>query len=144
MLLFNGLAIEQQDTIYKMFVKFSELYNSGDFSGAEKCMLAVINSDKELPADYLISALNNAGLVKKSLGMFSEALDYYNKAEKYTINKNENLLTLAGIYNNKSRIYTFQKSFPTAIGYLEKSVRIYQEIENPDNSVFSIICRQPG
>ncbi len=81
----TGLAVEQQDTIYKMFVKFSELYNSGDFSGAEKCMLSVINSDKELPADYLISAFNNAGLVKKSLGMFSEALDYYNKAEKYTI-----------------------------------------------------------
>jgi len=133
----TDLAIEQQDTLYKIFVKFTELYSSGDFYGAEKCMLAVLDSGKELTADYLISALNNAGLVKKSLGMFSEALDYYNKAEEYTIKNSESILTLAWIYNNKSRIYTFQKSFPTAIGYLEKSVRIYQGIENPDNSVFN-------
>jgi CHAT domain-containing protein/Tfp pilus assembly protein PilF len=128
-------ATVQQDDIYKMFVKFSDLYNSGDFIGAEKCMLTVLESENELPRDYFIAAFNNLGLIKKSLAQYTEALDFYNKAENLISNDKENLKDLAYIYNNKSRIYTFQRSYSTAIEFLEKSVRIFQNLEKTDKSV---------
>jgi CHAT domain-containing protein/Tfp pilus assembly protein PilF len=118
-----------------MFVKFSDLYNSGDFIGAEKCMLTVLESENKLSPDYIIPAYNNLGLIKKNLGLFTEALDYYNKAENLLNNKKENYIVLAGIYNNKSRIYKFQRSYSTAIEFLEKSVRIFQNLEKTDKSV---------
>lgn len=128
-------VIAQQDDIYNMFVKFSDFYNSGDFISAEKCMLTVLESENRLSPDYIIPAYNNLGLIKKSLGLYSEALDYYNKAENLTNNKKENYIVLAGIYNNKSRIYTFRRSYHAAIEFLEKSVRIYQNLEKPDKSI---------
>ncbi len=42
---------------------------------------------------------------------------------------------LASIYNNKSRIYTFRRSYSTAIEFLEKAIRIFQNLENQDKSV---------
>ena len=128
-------AIAQQDDIYNLFVKFSTLYSSGDFIGAEKCMLTVLDSENKLPQDYIMGAFNNLGLIKKSLGLYTEALEYYNKAENVTNNKKKNYLVLAGIYNNKSRIYTFRRSYSTAIEFLEKAIRIYQNLENSDRSV---------
>ena len=101
----------------------------------KKCMLSVLEAESELPPNYLVAAFNNLGLIKKSLGMFTEALYYYNKAENILSNGKEDQKDLAFIYNNKSRIYTFQRSFPVAIEYLEKSVRIYQSFENPDKSI---------
>jgi CHAT domain-containing protein/Tfp pilus assembly protein PilF len=128
-------ATVQQDVIYKMFVKFSDLYNSGDFIGAEKCMQSVLESENELPRNYIIAAFNNLGLIKKSLAQYTEALDFYNKAENLISNDKENLKDLAYIYNNKSRIYTFQRSYSTAIEFLEKAIRIFQNFENPDKSI---------
>ena len=31
-----SFAVEQQDSIYEKFIKFSDLYNSGDYAGAEE------------------------------------------------------------------------------------------------------------
>ncbi len=59
----------------------------------------------------------------------------YNKAENLTPNKKENYKELASIYNNKSRIYTFRRSYSTAIEFLEKAIRIFQNLENQDRSV---------
>ncbi len=121
-----------------MFVKFNDLYSSGDFIGAERCMLTVLDSDNKLPGIYLAGAFNNLGLIKMSLGIYTEALDYYDKAENLISNKEENLKELAYIYNNKSRIYTFRKSYSTAIEFLEKAIRIYQNLENPRQIDFAI------
>jgi len=128
-------ATALQDSIYNKFIKFIDLYNSGDFIGAEKCMLTVLESENKLSPDYIVPAYNNLGLIKKSLGLYTEALDYYNKAENLINHKKENYVVLAGIYNNKSRIYTFRRSYSTAIEFLEKSVRIYQSLDNSDRSV---------
>jgi tetratricopeptide (TPR) repeat protein len=128
-------AIAQQEDIDDMFVKFRTLYTSGDFIGAERCMLTVLDSEAKLSESYKIAVFNNLGLIKKSLGLYKEALDYYNKAENITNNKKEYYLVLAGIYNNKSRIYTFRRSYSTAIEFLEKSIRIYQSLEIRDNSI---------
>jgi CHAT domain-containing protein len=128
-------VLAQQADLFDRFVKFGKLYNSGDFIGAEKCMLAVLDSENELPRGYIIAAFNNLGLIKKSLGLYKEALDFYDKAESYASADKNNLKDLAFIYNNISRIYTFQRSFSTASEYLEKVIRIFQSFENPDKSI---------
>ena len=127
--------IARQDDMYNMFIKFSDLYNSGDFVGAERCMLKVLDSKDKIPGSYIAAAYNNLGLIRIKLGLYTEALDNFDKAENNTINKKENLKDLAFIYNNKSRIYTFRRSYSTAIEFLEKAIRIYQNLENPDRSV---------
>jgi len=127
--------IAQQDDMYDLFVKFNELYISGDFVGAERCMLKVLDSKENLPGSYKAAAFNNLGLIKMKLGVYTEALDNFDKAEDNTINKKENLKDLAYIYNNKSRIYTYRRSYSTAIEFLEKAIRIYQNLENTDRSV---------
>ncbi len=125
----------QTDDIYNQFVKFSDFYKSGDFISAEKCMETVLESEKKLSPDYLIPLYNSLGLIKKSLGLYTEALDYYNKAAEYALIDKMNLKELAFIYNNKSMIYTFRRSFPTAIEYIEKAIRIFQTLEKSDKSI---------
>jgi CHAT domain-containing protein/tetratricopeptide (TPR) repeat protein len=127
--------IAQQDDEYDMFVKFNDLYSSGDFIGAERYMLRVLDSETKLPVSYIAAAFNNLGLIKMKLGLYAEALDYFNKAENLTSNIKENLKDLAFIYNNKSRIYTFRRSYSTAIEFLEKAIRINQNLEISDSSV---------
>jgi CHAT domain-containing protein/Tfp pilus assembly protein PilF len=121
--------------MYNMFVKFNDLYSSGDFVGAERCMLTVLDSKDKLPGSYIAAAFNNLGLIKMKLGLYTEALANFDKAENNTINKKENLKDLAFIYNNKSRIFTFRRSYSTAIDFLEKTIRIFQYLENSDRSV---------
>jgi CHAT domain-containing protein/Flp pilus assembly protein TadD len=121
--------------MYNMFVKFNDLYSSGDFVGAEKCMLTVLDSETKLPGSFIAAAFNNLGLIKMKLGLYTEALDNFDKAETNIINKKENLKDLAFIYNNKSRIFTYRRSYSTAIEFLEKAIRIYQNLENSDRSV---------
>ncbi len=130
-----SLAYKQQDSAYIMFLKYIDLNKSGDFPGAEKCMQAVLKSEKRLPPAYIVPAYNNLGIIKKTLGLYSEALDCYNKAENLAAREKDNYAVLAGIYNNKSRIYSFRRSYSTAIEFLEKAIRLYQRIENPDNKV---------
>lgn len=125
----------QQDDIDNLFVKLNDSYNSGDFITAERCMLTVLDSKIKLPGRYIAAAYNNLGIIKKNLGLYTEALDYFDKAENLTLNKKENIEDLASIYNNKSRIYTFRRSYPTAIEFLEKAIRIYQSLENPDKLI---------
>jgi CHAT domain-containing protein/tetratricopeptide (TPR) repeat protein len=128
-------VIAQQDDIYDMFVKFNVLYNSGDFIGAEKCMLPVIDLQRKVPDSYKAAAFNNLGVIKLILGFYTEALDCFNKAENLTPNIKENYNVLASIYNNKSRIYIFRRSYPTAIEFLEKAIRIFKDSENQDKSI---------
>ena len=124
----------QKTDVYNLFPEFIKLHNSGDFIGAEKCMLTVLDPANSSPSGYLYAAYNNLGMVKKSLGLYAEALSYYDKAEKLFMNDKKPLNDLARIYCNKARIYTFQKSFSTAIDFLEKAIRIYKTDENPTES----------
>jgi len=128
-------AIAQMDDIYSMFRKFNDLYGSGDFVEAERCMLTVLDSDIKLPDRYIAAACNNLGLIKMKLGLYTEALDYFNKSENLTPNIKENYKELASIYNNKSRIYTYRRLYSTAIEFLEKAIRLFQNLENLDRSV---------
>jgi CHAT domain-containing protein/Tfp pilus assembly protein PilF len=130
-----GTVNAQTEDHYNLFIEFANLNKAGDFIGAEKCMLSVLNSEKELSPDYAVAAYNNLGLIKKNLGFYTEALNFYDKAETLLINGENISLTLAAIYINKSRIYTFRKSFPTAIEFLEKAIRVYKSVENPDSSL---------
>ena len=127
--------VAQQADIDDMFVKYNALYTSGDFIGAEKCMLPILDPQKKVPGKYLAAAYNNLGIIKMILGFYTEALDYYNKAESFTPNIKENYTDLASIYNNKARIHTFRRSYSTAIEFLEKAIRIFQNPENQDKSL---------
>ncbi|HBH82424.1 MAG TPA: hypothetical protein DDY34_01270, partial [Bacteroidales bacterium] len=120
------IAIAQSGDVYNHFLDFLKLNASGNFIAAEESMLFVLNSSEKLPEEYLVAAYNNLGLIKKSSGQYQEALKYYDLAENLISNRQQNFETLADIYVNISRIYTFRKSFPTAIEYLEKAIRIFQ------------------
>jgi len=104
-------------------------FNAGDFIGAKKCMLSILSSENVVSPVYTFAAYNNLGLIEKNLGFYTEALNFYNKAEDLSIKESKISLSLADIYINKSRIYTFRKSFPTAIEFLEKAIRIYKSVE---------------
>jgi CHAT domain-containing protein len=127
--------VAQNVDVYNFFLQFNKLYTSGDLINAEKCMLNVLNPANNSPSGYQYGAFNNLGLVKKSLGLYTEALSYYDKAESMILNDKSFSAGLATIYNNKARIYTFRRSFSTAIEFLEKSLRIYQRIIKPDKKV---------
>ena len=76
---FSNLIYAQFEDTYNFFLKFTDLYNSGDFINAEECMFSVLNSKEPPPEDYIIAAYNNLGLIKKNLGLYKEAIDFYSK-----------------------------------------------------------------
>jgi len=125
----------QNIEIYNLFLRFEYLYNSGDLFNAEKCMLSVLESKDALSETYLVAAYNNLGATYTLWGRYKEALEYYNLAEAQITDTQQTSQSLADIYNNKSRIYTYQKSFSKAIEYLEKSIRIYLGINNLNNEL---------
>ena len=133
-LVVNSLPAQKAET-YNQFLRYVELYNSGDFAGAEKCMVSVLNSGDKVPEVYITAAYNNLGLIRKNLGLYSEALEYYDLAENSISNRQQSSVLLADIYVNKSRIHTFLKSYTTAIEYLEKAIRIYHNSGNSDISI---------
>ena len=134
--IYPKIAIAQSEDVYIHFLDFLKLNNSGDLIGAEESMLLVLNSNEKLPEEYLVAAYNNLGIIKKSYGQYEGALEYYDLAESLISNRQQNSETLADIYINKSRIYTFRTSYTTAIEYLEKALRIYQNISKPDNNLY--------
>ncbi|MBN1599323.1 MAG: CHAT domain-containing protein [Bacteroidales bacterium] len=137
---FLSLICAQEDDIYNLFRKFGEQYNKGNYIEAEKLMLKVIESEPDNFPDIIVPAYNNMGLIKKSLGFYSEALRYYDKCEELMSRYEKvNTMAIAGIYINKSRIFTFQRSYPTAIDYLEKAIRLYNNIEKPNKTLFQYL-----
>ena len=130
---FSGFLYSQDKVTYELFLRFSEYYNSGDFLSGEKAMLSVVNS-KNPNALYLVAAYNNLGIVNNHLGKYEESLKWYNLAESRISNK-QNSKELADIYTNKATIYLIQKSFDTAIEYLDKAIAIYLTIDLADNNI---------
>jgi CHAT domain-containing protein len=137
-LISNSISCQTVEA-YNLFLKFSGFYNSGDFLNAEKSMLSVLNTNPVTSEEYTLAAYNNLGVVNIRLGKFDAALNCYNIAEKQVANRPLNSSTLADIYINKARIYTFKKSYNTALAYLEKGIKIYLNIKKPDISVFKRI-----
>jgi CHAT domain-containing protein/tetratricopeptide (TPR) repeat protein len=134
----NLIYTQDKDT-YDLFLRFNEYYNSGDFINAEESMLSVLNSEKKPPEVYIVAAYNNLGVINNCLGKYKEALECYNLAEAHISNKVQDPRSLADIYINKARIYTFQESFNTGLEYLDKGIRIYLSISNPDIDIFQRI-----
>jgi len=120
----------QTEDLHSLFFRFSDLYKAGDFIGAEQCMLTIIDDSNNSPKPYLYSAYNNIGLVKKSVGLYDAALQYFTRAEEYSGTDNYSLTILASVYANKSRIFTFKRSYETAISFLEKAIRIFAILED--------------
>ncbi len=102
-------------------------------------MLSVLDSKKNPPEVYIVAAYNNLGVIYDRMGKYKEALECYNLAETQISNKVQDSRSLADIYINKARIYTYQRSFITAIDYLERGIRIYLKISNPDNNILERI-----
>jgi CHAT domain-containing protein/TPR repeat protein len=131
--------IAQNLGTYDLFLKFAELYNSGDLVDAEKCMESVLESGYPISQEYLVAAYNNLGATNTLLGKYKEALEYYNLAENQITKNQKYSKSLADIYINKAIIYGFQSSNTLAIEYFEKGIRICQGIANPDRNVFHSI-----
>lgn len=80
-------------------------------------------------AEYLLlsNSLLNMGNIQLSLKDTSNALLTYQKAEKYA-EETENLSTISAIYNNYANIYTSQNKFDLAVDYIQKSIKIREEL----------------
>ena len=122
---FTYYSKAQDEDIKVLFEKFVKLYNSGDLVGAENCLLLILNSKNPLSEEYKVAAYNNLGATCTFIGKYIEALDYYSKAENLISNNQKTPDQLAAIYINKAIIYGYQKSYPLAIEYFEKGIRIY-------------------
>lgn len=131
----NSLFAQNEQT-YDLFLKFSEFFNSGDFINAEESMLSVINNKEPLPDVYIIAANNNLGVINNRFGRYKAALEFFNIAEAHISNNVKDARLLADIYNNKARIYTYQKSYNTALEYLDQSIRIYLNVTSPERDIF--------
>ncbi len=117
--------------------KFYKLYNSGDILNAEKSLLQILDSGNKIPERYKPYIYNGLGATNTFLGRYGDALNYYILAEKSLLTKTDSSQYLRAIYVNKALIYSYQKSYPVAIDYFEKGIRIYESIKNPDISIRS-------
>ncbi len=126
---YSGAQTEDLDI---SFQKFYKLYNSGDILNADKCLLQILDSDNKIPDNYYPFIYIGFGITSTSLGRYGDALNYYNQAEKSLKTRSDSSRYLSIIYVNKALIYGFQKSYPVAIEYYEKAIRIYTGNKNPD------------
>jgi len=129
---FVNYSVAQTEDLDIICQKFLKLYNSGDILNAEKCLLQIINSGDKIPKGYETFIYNGLGATSTLLGRYKVALDYYNLAEKSIDVKSDSTAALGDNYINKAIIYGYQKSYPVAIDYFEKGIRIYTGHKNPD------------
>ena len=125
----------QNENINDLFEKFSNSYKTGDLVKSESFLLLIVDSKVTLPDYYKVAIYNNLGAVNMSMGRYTSAFDYFNRAESLITKKKNISQDLADIFINKAIIYGFQKSYPLSIEYFEKGIRIYLEIKNPDRNV---------
>jgi CHAT domain-containing protein len=112
--------------------KYLELYKSGDILNAEKCLMQIIDSGNKIPERYETFVYNGLGITSLFLSRYGDALKYYSLAEKSIDVKTDSTAALGGVYVNKAMIYGNLKSYPVAIEYFEKGIRIYNSVKNPD------------
>jgi CHAT domain-containing protein/tetratricopeptide (TPR) repeat protein len=136
----SNFILAQDMEVRVAFERFEKLYNSGDFVNAEKCLLSAINSGNKISSENLVSFYNNLGAIYTSLGNYSEAQEFYNRAESKIVDRQENSLTLATIFINKGFIYDNLKSFSLSKEYYEKGIRMYIDVVNPDKDLLSYLA----
>ncbi len=123
-----------------LHLEFIDCYKAGELIDAEKKLLLILNSKSDLKEHQLIAANNNLGVVNQMLGKYEKALEYYNIAEQLVAGKDEYLNNLADIYTNKANILLFKKSYDLAIGYYEKSIRLFSNLDPSDKNILSSLA----
>ena len=136
---FANSSKAQTEDIYSRSQKIYKLLNRGDFVNAGKYLLQIVNSENKIPNEYKVFIYNSLGATSTLFGRYSDALKYYNLAEKSVYTKADTSLYLGGIYVNKALIYKYQESYSMAIEYYEKGIRVYTNINNPDVRIFDFI-----
>jgi len=124
----TGFTEAQNEDKQLLFQRFLKQYNAGDLVNAEATLHLFLDSKVPLTEGQLIAAYNNLGAIELSLGKYDKALEYNFRAESLVSVKDQNSQELADIYNNRGRIFNIKKSFDVAVEYLEKSIRIYQNL----------------
>jgi CHAT domain-containing protein len=122
----SNAAVEDYDSLYKVFSKY---YFSGDFLNAERALLNFKDSQFNLTNDQYMGLYNNLSVVCQLLGKFDMALKYNYMAESYIKDSDNRSLNLADIFNNRGNLFSIKKSFDVSVEYVEKSIRIYQEMK---------------
>lgn len=102
---------------------------------AEKALIIFLESKDPLTNEQLAAGYNNLGVVNLTLGNYEKALGYNYKAESYLTEKEASTPVAADIFNNRGRILNIKKSFDLSVGYLEKSIRLYQKLDTKDKLV---------
>ncbi len=123
-----------------LYLEFLDHYKAGELVDAEKKLLMILDSEKDLNEHQLIAANNNLGVVNQMLGKYDQALQYYNFAEQLVRGKEIYLNNLADIYTNKANIFFLRKSFDLAIGYYEKSIRLFSRLDQKDKRILSSLA----
>jgi CHAT domain-containing protein len=118
--------IGQAKENYKLFLKYNDLYKSGDFIRAKEVLFSVLDPMNNVSSEYAIAAYNNLGVLSLTLGDYNKALEYSFKAESYISQGDQNSQDLADIFNNRGYLYNIKKSYDLAVLYLEKSINIYK------------------
>ena len=135
--IFDGYSQSPAENKKILFQRFVELYDSGDILNAEKALLLFLESKDPLTDDQFAAGYNNLGVVNLTLGNYDSALENNLKAATFISKKNQYSKALADILNNIGRIYNIKKSFDVSVEYLEKSIRIYQNLGTSDRNVFN-------
>ena len=119
-----------------MYKKFVDLYSAGDLVNAEKNLLQILETNILITDAQLTAVYNNLGATYTLLGRYKDALAYYGKAEILAKRDQNEKLSLGDIYTNMAIIFGDQKSYSSSIEYFEKGIRIYLNVEKPDNNIF--------
>ena len=106
----------------------STYYSMGNYDKALEYLKGPIqffadNEDNQL----LSNSLMNMGNIQLALKDTTSAIASYVKSEKYA-EQSQNLGTIAAIYNNYANIYTNQNKFDLAVDYIQKSIKIREEL----------------
>ena len=91
--------------------------------------------DTQLKTDYnnklRVSLLNRLGIIKRNLGAYNEAIEYYRKAEKLTVGK----FDMATLHNNIGIVYNYLNDIKLARLEFKKSYLI--SLETGDSLVIA-------
>lgn len=121
-----------EEEVRRLFNDFNASYNSGDFLKAENSMLKCL--DLSLRDFQECSTYSNLGSVYILMGRFDDALECFNQAEKTDLRSEVGRFQIAGVYINKGIIYRNRGSYILAREYIEKGIRIYNELGENDPS----------
>lgn len=106
----------------------STYFSMGNYSKALKYLKRPLQYYKNTKQYLLLSnSTMNLGNIELSLKDTVNAVKSYNKAIEYA-QKSDNFSTLAAIYNNMANIYIGQNKFDLAVEFVEKSIKIREEM----------------